>query len=117
MFGIILNGILLGFGLAMDAFSVSLANGLSDPHMKRRKMLTITATFAAFQGAMPLIGWFFVTKLSSVFLAMQKFIPWVALTLLVFIGGKMLFEGLKPNEDECCEALSEKPLTVGELMV
>ena len=100
---------MLGFGLAMDAFSVSLANGLNEPKMNRKKMLAVAGTFALFQGAMPLIGWFLVTQLASVFNVIQGFIPWAALALLLFIGGKMLIEGLKPcecedNEEDCpCE--------------
>ena len=117
MLKIITNGALLGFGLAMDAFSVSLANGLSDPKMKRKKLLTIAATFAIFQGMMPLIGWFFVTQLSSVFDVLQAYIPWAALILLVFIGGKMLLEGIKPDEEECCESKEEKKLTFSALMI
>lgn len=97
---IIINGCLLGFGLAMDAFSVSLANGLNYPKMKRNKMIGIAATFAVFQGLMPLIGWFLVTRLASVFSVISPIIPWAALALLLFIGGKMLFEGLRPCECE-----------------
>lgn len=97
---IIVNGCMLGFGLAMDAFSVSLANGLNEPKMNKKKMLAVAGTFAVFQGVMPLIGWFLVTRLTSVFNAIQGFIPWAALALLLFIGGKMLFEGLKPCECE-----------------
>ena len=110
---------MLGFGLAMDAFSVSLANGLNEPKMNKRKMLTVAGTFAIFQGAMPLIGWFLVTQLASVFNAIQGFIPWAALTLLLFIGGKMLFEGLKPCEceegDEDCSC--ENKLTLSALLL
>ena len=108
MINIITNGCMLGIGLAMDAFSVSLANGLNEPKMKRRKMLAVSGTFALFQGAMPLIGWLLVTQLTSVFNVIQPFIPWAALVLLLFIGGKMLYEGLKPcdcedDDGDCCE--------------
>ncbi|MBQ9070163.1 MAG: manganese efflux pump [Clostridia bacterium] len=116
MIKIITNGCLLGFGLAMDAFSVSLANGLNQPCMKPRKMLAVAGTFAIFQGLMPLIGWFLVTQLTSVFNAINPFIPWAALILLVFIGGKMLYEGIRPCEDgdsDCCE----KKLTFSALMI
>lgn len=110
---------MLGFGLAMDAFSVSLANGLNEPKMNKRKMLGVAGTFALFQGLMPLIGWFLVTRLTSVFNAIQGFIPWAALALLVFIGGKMLYEGLKPceceDEDEDCSC--EHRLTLSALLL
>ena len=108
MLDILINGCLLGFGLAMDAFSVSLANGLNEPKMKTKKILAVAGTFAIFQGLMPLAGWFLVTQLRSVFNVLEGFIPWAALILLVFIGGKMLYEGLKPcecgdDEVDCCE--------------
>ena len=119
MLKIIVNGCMLGFGLAMDAFSVSLANGLNEPKMNKRKMLGVAGTFAVFQGLMPLIGWFLVTRLTSVFNAIQGFIPWAALALLVFIGGKMLYEGLKPCEceedDEDCSC--ERRLTLSALLL
>ena len=86
---------MLGFGLAMDAFSVSLANGLNEPDMKKRKMLGISGTFAFFQFAMPFIGWVCVSTVASVFKAFQPFIPWIALGLLCYIGGNMLREGIK----------------------
>ncbi len=94
------NSILLGIGLAMDAFSVSLANGLNEPHMKRTKLLQIAGTFAFFQGLMPLIGWVFVHTIIEYFKAFKIIIPWVSLILLCFIGGKMLFDGIKNDCDE-----------------
>ncbi len=111
-FLLIFNSLLLGVGLAMDAFSVSLANGLSDPCMKRRKMLLIASTFALFQGFMPFIGWVLVHTLAEAFGAFQSFIPWIALGLLSFIGGKMLLDGveeLKDNKCACeCECAEKK---------
>jgi putative Mn2+ efflux pump MntP len=89
------NSILIGLGLAMDAFSVSLANGLNEPMMKMPKAGAIAGVFGLFQGAMPLIGWFCVHNIASYFDAIVPFIPWVALALLSFIGGKMLVEGIK----------------------
>ena len=96
------NNILLGVALAMDAFSVSLANGLNEPNIKTRKTLLIASVFALFQGLMPLIGWLLVHTLLEYFTAFEKFIPWIALALLGFIGGKMLIEGIKcKQEGEC----------------
>lgn len=98
------NSILLGVGLAMDAFSVSLANGLNETCMKRKKMCGVAGVFALFQAAMPMIGWICVHTIVEKFQAFEKFIPFIALVLLVYIGGKMLLEGLKKNEaeeDEC----------------
>lgn len=92
------NSALLGVGLAMDAFSVSLANGLNEPGMKKRKMCIIAAVFAVFQAAMPMIGWICVHTVVQYFNAFEKCIPWIALILLGYIGGKMLIEGIR-NKD------------------
>ena len=89
-----------GAGLAMDAFSVSLANGLNEPKMKKRRMFTIAGVFALFQFLMPMLGWVCVHTVLQYFQNFEKFIPWIALVLLLFIGGKMLLEGLCQKEDE-----------------
>lgn len=94
------NSILIGAGLAMDAFSVSLANGLSESEMKGKKMCGIAGVFAFFQALMPMIGWVCVHTLVQYFKAFEKFIPWIALILLLYIGGKMLAEGLKSKNCE-----------------
>lgn len=89
------NSILLGIGLSMDAFSVSLANGLNEPAMKKKKMYGIAAVFAFFQAAMPLIGWVCVHTAVQYFKMFEPLIPWIALALLLLIGGKMIADGLK----------------------
>lgn len=101
-FTFFLNSILLGVGLAMDAFSVSLANGLGEPAMKQKKMCGIAGVFSAFQFLMPMIGWICVSTIAQYFRIFEKFIPWIALILLGYIGGKMLYEGIthKGGEDE-----------------
>ncbi len=99
-FMFLFNSILLGIGLAMDAFSVSLANGLNEPLMKRGRMCAIAGIFAFFQALMPMTGWTCVHTILQYFKAFEKLIPWIALILLLFIGGKMLVEGIKGNEDE-----------------
>jgi len=101
----VIKSLLLGVGLAMDAFSVSLVSGLSEPKMKVGRMCGIAAVFAAFQAMMPMIGWVCVHSLVSCFHAFSPFIPWIAFLLLAFIGGKMLIEGLKPcdGETELCK--------------
>ena len=83
----------------MDAFSVSLANGLNEPEMKVPRMCMIAGIFAGFQAAMPMIGWGCVHTVLTYFKFFEKFIPFIALGLLAFIGGKMLIEGIK-NKDE-----------------
>lgn len=94
------NSILLGVGLAMDAFSVSLANGLNEPKMKVGRMSYIAGAFAGFQAAMPMLGWICVHTIVQYFNAFEKMIPWIALILLLYIGGKMLIEGIKGGEEE-----------------
>lgn len=96
----ILNSILLGVGLAMDAVSVSVANGLEDPGMSRKKSFGIAGTFAFFQWLMPMLGWFFVTFLLSLFRVIAPFLPFVSLALLLYIGGKLALEGIRGNSEE-----------------
>ena len=98
--GLITTSIGIGAAYAMDAFSVSLANGLAEPKMKKRKMSGIAGIFAAFQFVMPMIGWICVTTVTEQFEAFEKYIPWIALVLLGYIGGKMLIEGIK-SRNEC----------------
>lgn len=99
----IITNILLGVGLAMDAFSVSLANGLNEPCMKHRKQFAIAGTFAFFQALMPMIGWVCIHTIAERFEAFEKFIPWIALILLCVIGGHMLKEGIcGDDEEDCC---------------
>ena len=107
-----LNSVLLGVGLAMDAFSVSLANGLHDPHMSRRRSAIIAGTFAGFQAAMPMLGWVCVHTIVELFSSFETFIPWIALALLGYIGGKMLVEGIKGEEAEEAAELSAGALFV-----
>ncbi|MBQ6808486.1 MAG: manganese efflux pump [Firmicutes bacterium] len=90
-----LRSMLIGAGLAMDAFSVSLANGLNEPRMSSLRMQGIAGIFAFFQFLMPLIGWVCVHSILQYFQAFGRFIPWIALLLLGYIGGKMLLEGIR----------------------
>lgn len=95
-----INSLLLGVGLAMDAFSVSLANGLNESTMKRKRMCMIAGVYAFFQFAMPLIGWICVHTAVEHFKTFNRFIPWISLILLVFIGGKMIIEALRKDKDD-----------------
>lgn len=94
--------ILFGISLAMDAFSVSLANGMNDPRMKAGKICGIAGMFGFFQALMPFLGWILMTTLLSLFESLTVIIPWIALALLSFIGGKMLVEGIRCAEEEVC---------------
>ena len=110
------NSLLLGVGLAMDAFSVSLANGLNEPCMSRKKALGVAGVFGVFQGMMPFIGWVCVSTVAKYFAFFERLIPWIALVLLLFIGGKMIFEALRPSdaEEEDC---SGADLTIPALLL
>ena len=109
----VLNSILLGVGLAMDAFSVSLANGLNEPFMRKKKMCGIAGVFGFFQALMPMAGWVCVHTIIYYFKAFEKFVPWIALILLVYIGGGMVLEGMKNNEEKA----EKTRLSVGTLFV
>ena len=108
------NSVLLGIGLAMDAFSVSLANGLNDSQMNKTRMSLIAGVFAVFQAAMPMIGWTCVHTIVQYFSSFEKLIPWIALVLLLYIGGKMLIEGIKGSDEE---ADNVNGLSFGALMI
>lgn len=95
-----LNSVMLGVGLSMDAFSVSLANGLNEPAMKKGRMMSIAGVFAGFQAFMPFAGWVCVHTIVQYFQMFETFIPWIALLLLAFIGGKMLKEGIENKGEE-----------------
>ena len=106
------NSVLLGVGLAMDAFSVSMANGLNEPKMKKKRMCLIAGVFGFFQFLMPMIGWICVHTIVQYFQMFEKFIPWIALFLLLYIGGSMLLEGIKGGEEEESSGVGFKALLV-----
>ena len=95
------NSMLLGAGLAMDAFSVSVADGLAYRGIERSRKVLIACVFAVFQFSMPLFGYFLVRLAAQFSQVFRKCIPWIALVLLMIIGGKMFLEGiLGPDEDK-----------------
>ena len=108
-----LNSILLGAGLAMDAFSVSLANGMNEPLMSWKKVGIIAVIFGIFQGVMPLVGWMCVHTVLRLFSSLEKFIPFIALGLLLMLGIKMLYDGLKTKNDD--NAIVE--LSIGTILI
>lgn len=113
-FTFFLNSILLGIGLAMDAFSVSLANGLNEPCMRKRRMFKIAGIFGFFQALMPMIGWICVHTIVQYFQSFETLIPWIALGLLGYIGGKMLWEGIQGHGEDPC---SKPGVSFQELLV
>ena len=109
----VFNSVLLGVGLAMDAFSVSLANGLHEPRMRAGRMCAVAGVFGGFQALMPLLGWVCVHTIAQAFSWFERLIPWIALGLLGYIGGKMLWEGVRGCEEEC----EARALSAGVLLV
>lgn len=108
-----INSILLGIGLAMDAFLVSIANSLNEPSLKKVKMIFIAGIYGFFQFLMPVIGWFCVHEIREYFTRFQIFIPWIALILLLYIGGKMIYEAFHDDGEET----PVKVLTFSVLMI
>lgn len=108
----ILEVLLTGVGLSMDAAAVSMTNGLNEPKMRIWKVLLIALFFGVFQGVMPLIGYFAGTLFAE---AVASVAPYVALVLLGFIGGRMIYEALKKKQEE--EEPADKNLSVSALTV
>ena len=100
-----LNSVLLGFGLAMDAFSVSMVNGLREPEMRKSRMARIAGVFGGFQMLMPMIGWICVRTILEIFQSLTRYIPWAAFGLLLLIGGKMVIEGIRGKEEKEAEQI------------
>lgn len=96
----LVNSVLMGIGLAMDAFSVSLTNGLNENQMKIKRMCLIAGCFTFFQFIMPVLGWILVHTVSNYFEKFSELIPWIALFLLLYIGGKMLIEAVHKSEED-----------------
>ena len=94
----LLNSAALGTGLAADAFSVSLANGLHEPRMSGRRICAIALVYALFQYAMPMIGWLCVHTMLEHFSSFQSTTPWISLALLAYIGGEMIRDGVRDNK-------------------
>ena len=105
------NCVLLGVGLAMDAFSVSIANCLANPKMGRAGVVAMTGSYGLFQFIMPMAGWLCVHTIISIFERFQPFVPWIAFILLLYIGGKMVIEGIRGEVEE------GKKLTFGVLII
>ncbi|MBO7124105.1 MAG: manganese efflux pump [Treponema sp.] len=121
------NSVLLGVGLAMDAFSVSIVNAISEPNMWAKKRCLVAGVYAFFQFIMPMIGWICVRTIAQIFTVFQRFIPWIALILLLYIGVKMIVESIRSQSQECknckkkdcggCSANKTKPLSLATLLL
>ena len=111
------NSVLLGVGLAMDAFSVSIANALSESQMKKSRMCFIAGIYAFFQFAMPMIGWICVHTIVEYFSKFEVLIPWIALGLLLWIGGKMIWEAVHGEEESAESTATAAHLTFATLLI
>ena len=109
---LIIDALLLGIGLAMDAFSVSIANGLNKPKMKFGNAFIMALVFGVFQAIMPIIGWAIMHFLSEKFIFIEKAVPFVAISLLFYIGIKMIIEANKEQEEAEAETISKHELLI-----
>lgn len=117
----VITAIGLGAGLAMDACAVSMSNGLANPKMKISKICLIAGFFGVFQILMPIIGYLSVTLLSNALgesftTIFSYLVPWIALTLLLILGIKMIVEGIKEGKHKE-EKVEGKVLTIGTLFI
>ena len=105
-----IKNIFLGLGLSMDACAVSMANGLNGEKLKTQKILFISLMFGLFQGLMPFIGY----VIGAQFISYISFvIPWLALLILGFLGGKMIYDSTRCN----CEETEQKVLTLKVIFI
>jgi putative Mn2+ efflux pump MntP len=93
----------IAFGLAMDAFAVSITNGITIKHQRINNALKIGIFFGSFQALMPLIGWLAGLRLRDF---ISGFDHWVAFGLLSLIGGKMIYESTKIGDDKEIRSLN-----------
>ena len=88
---------MIGVGLSMDAFAASVCKGLNMRRMNIKNMLVIGLFFGGFQALMPLIGWLLGTQFEKY---ITEFDHWIAFGLLLFIGGKMIWEAVRGGEED-----------------
>ena len=93
--------LLIGVGLSMDAFAVSICQGLSMTKIKWGHALTVGLYFGGFQALMPFTGWMLGSQFAG---RIQQYDHWVAFVLLLLIGGNMIREALSGEEDEAEDA-------------
>ena len=104
---------LIGVGLAMDAFAVSVCKGLAMNKVNKKQAVVIGLYFGGFQALMPFIGWFLGVSFQKYITSIDH---WIAFILLVFIGGKMILEAVKdPDIEEIRE--KDPPLDHKEMLM
>ena len=99
--------LLVALGLAMDSFSVAIANGLATKTFKIVNALKISAFFGFFQGIMPIIGWAAGVHVADL---ISDFDHWVAFLLLTLIGSRMIYESIRRESNRLVSSLSIKVL-------
>lgn len=88
---------LIGIGLSMDAFAVAVCRGLKMQKLNVKHTAVIALFFGGFQALMPLIGWFLGKQFEKYITAVDH---WIAFALLAFIGGKMIYDSFKKDDDD-----------------
>lgn len=107
--------LLMGIGLAMDAFAVSICKGLGMQKVNKKQAVVIGLFFGGFQALMPFIGWVLGIQFESYITSIDH---WIAFVLLGFIGGKMIVEAVKPEEEEAVEVKKvDAPLDIKEMFI
>ena len=104
---------MIGVGLSMDAFAASVCKGLSMRKAEVKNILIIALFFGGFQALMPLIGYFLGNQFESYIVSVDH---WIAFTLLVFIGGKMIIEVFKEDKAQKCDVFDTK-LDIREVFI
>ena len=100
---------LLAIGLAMDCFAVSIASGIILKRTQLKPMLVMAFAFGLFQAVMPFIGWMFAKNFSHF---IESIDHWIAFAILAFLGGRMIWESFKEEEEECCQLFNPASLKV-----
>lgn len=107
--------LLMGIGLAMDAFAVSICKGLGMQKVNKKQAVAIGLFFGGFQALMPFIGWVLGIQFESYITSIDH---WIAFVLLGFIGGKMIVEAVKPGEEDAVEVKKvDAPLDIKEMLI
>lgn len=111
--GLYLVFFFMGVGLAMDAFAVSICKGLAMRKVNKKQALVIGLFFGGFQALMPFIGWLLGTSFEQYITSVDH---WIAFGLLAYIGGKMIYEAIKPDEDDEIGEL-DQPLDIKQMFI
>ena len=106
--------LLLGVGLAMDAFAVSICKGLAMRKVNKKQAVIIALFFGGFQAIMPVIGWLLCKGFQTY---IEAFDHWIAFALLAFIGVKMIIETLREKEDDVVIEEMDPPLDMKEMLM